>query len=149
MLQQDCYERRKERRILAIFFILSGLITATWASRIPDIQEGLGLNNRELGNVLFAIPLGLVAGLLFAGRLIARYGTWRIMLLGCLLLAAMLTLIALSGTVWQLVASLFLLGFFRTVFNLSINTGAVELQKRYANPIVSSFHGLWSVACLV
>ncbi|NTS43611.1 MFS transporter [Flavisolibacter sp. BT320] len=149
MLQQDRYERKKERLILVVFFILSGLITATWASRIPDIQQGLGLNNRELGNVLFAIPVGLVTGLLLAGRLIARYGTRRIMLLGCLLLAAMLTLIAVSGTVWQLVASLFFLGFFRTVFNLSINTGAVELQKRYANPIVSSFHGLWSVACLV
>lgn len=132
-----------------VFFFLSGLITATWASRIPDIQQKLSLNNRELGNVLFAIPVGLVAGLLLAGRLVARYGTRRIMLLGCLLLAVVLTLIALSGMTWQLVLSLFLLGFFRTVFNLSINTGAVDLQKQYKQPIVSSFHGIWSLACLV
>lgn len=139
---------KKERRILVVFFFLSGLITASWASRIPDIQQDLGLNNRELGNVLFAIPVGLVGGLLLAGRMVARYGTGRIMSLGSLLLAVMLTLIALSGKPWQLVLSLFFLGFFRTVFNLSINTGAVELQKQYEQPIVSGFHGVWSVACL-
>lgn len=148
MPPEEPLQRKKERRILVVFFFLSGLITASWASRIPDIQQDLGLNNRELGNVLFAIPVGLVGGLLLAGRLVARYGTGRIMSLGSLLLAVMLTLIALSGEPWQLVLSLFFLGFFRTVFNLSINTGAVELQKQYEQPIVSGFHGVWSVACL-
>ena len=148
MVQTERFWRRKERLTLVIFFFLSGLITATWASRIPDIQQKLGLNNRELGNVLFAIPMGLVLGLLLAGRLIARYGTRQVMQVGCLVLAAMLTLIAFSGTAWQLILSLFFLGFFRTVFNLSINTGAVELQKQYKQPIVSAFHGIWSIACL-
>jgi MFS family permease len=148
MLQEEQFLRKKERRILAVFFFLSGLITATWASRIPDIQLNLALSNRGLGYVLFAIPVGLVGGLLLAGRLVARYGTRRVMVLGCLLLAIMLTFIALSGMAWQLVLSLFFLGFFRTVFNLSINTGAVELQKQYPQPIVSGFHGIWSVACL-
>ncbi|HEV7331598.1 MAG TPA: MFS transporter [Flavisolibacter sp.] len=148
MVQEERFRRRKERLILVIFFFLSGLITATWASRIPDIQQKLNFDNRELGNVLFAIPVGLVIGLLLAGRLVARYGTRRVMFLGCLLLTVMLTLIALSGAAWQLVLSLFFLGFFRTVFNLSINTGAVELQKQYEQPIVSAFHGVWSVACL-
>jgi MFS family permease len=145
---EERMQRRKERRILVVFFFLSGLITASWASRIPEIQADLGLNNRELGNVLFAIPVGLVVGLMLAGRLVSRYGTGRVMTVGSLLLAAMLTLIALSGVAWQLVLSLFFLGFFRTVFNLSINTGAVELQKQYEQPIVSGFHGVWSVACL-
>lgn len=148
MVPEERFHRRKERRILVVFFFLSGLITATWASRIPDIQDNLRLNNRQLGTVLFAIPVGLVAGLLLAGRLVARYGTRLIMMLGCLLLAGMLTLIALSGTDWQLMLSLFFLGFFRTVFNLAINTGAVELQKQYEQPIVSGLHGIWSVACL-
>lgn len=149
MPREEPFQRKKERRILVVFFFLSGLVTASLASRIPDIQQGLRLNNRELGNVLFAIPVGLVAGLLLAGRLVARYGTGRVMSVGSLLLAVMLTFIALSATAWQLVLSLFFLGFFRTVFNLSINTGAVELQKQYEQPIVSGFHGVWSIACLV
>jgi fucose permease len=44
---------------------------------------------------------------------------------------------------------LFGVGFIRTVFNISINTRSVEIQKLYEKPIVSLFHGLWSLACLV
>jgi hypothetical protein len=49
--------REKERWITAIFFGLSGILSATWSSRIPDIQQKLGLNNTAWGAVLFALPL--------------------------------------------------------------------------------------------
>lgn len=148
MLQEENIQQKKQRLILFVFFFLSGLVTATWASRIPDMQQKLGFNNRELGNVLFAIPVGLVIGLSLAGRLVSRYGTRKVMLVGCILLSTVLVLTALSAQTWHLVFALFFLGFFRTVFNLSINTGAVELQKQYPQPIVSGFHGVWSIACL-
>jgi MFS family permease len=149
MLQEENRRRKTQRRTLIVFFFLSGLITATWASRIPGMQQKLGLNNRELGHVLFAIPVGLVTGLILAGRLVSRYGTARVMLVGCLLLASVLASTAFSANSGQLMLALFAFGFFRTVFNLSINTGAVDLQKQYQRPIVSGFHGIWSVACLV
>ncbi len=148
MLQDDLVRRRKQRWILIAFFFLSGLITASWSSRIPDIQQKLQLNNRSLGNVLFAIPVGLVTGLLLASRLVARYGTKRIMRAGCIIISVALTLTAFTTNSLQLVFALFLLGMSRTIFNLSINTGAVELQKQYEQPIVSGFHGIWSLACL-
>ena len=98
--------------------------------------------------MLFAIPVGLITGLLLAGRIVARYGTRNVTRAGCMLLSLVLTGIALSSTVWLLVVSLFFFGASRTIFNLSINTGAVELQKQYDRPIVSRFHGIWSLACL-
>ena len=139
---------QKQRWRLTAFFLLSGLLTASFSSRIPDIQQRLHLDNRDLGSVLFAIPVGLVIGLLLAGRLVARYGTKLIMRAGCISLAMVLMLIAFSSTATQLVMALLLFGTCRTIFNLSINTGAVELQKQYPQPIVSRFHGIWSVACL-
>lgn len=149
MQTEDLQQRRKERWLLTTFFLLSGLLTASFSSRIPDIQHKLQLNNRELGYVLFAIPLGLIAGLVIAGRIVARYGTRNVMRAGCILLSVVLTGIALSSTIWLLVVMLFLFGASRTIFNLSVNTGAVELQKQYEGPIVSRFHGIWSLACLV
>jgi fucose permease len=44
---------------------------------------------------------------------------------------------------------LFLFGIGRTVLNLSANTGAIEVQQLYERPIISSFHGTWSLACLI
>ncbi len=148
MQPEDLLKRRQQRWILTVFFLLSGLLTASFSSRIPDLQHKLQLDNRSLGNVLFAIPVGLVAGLLLAGRLVARYGTRPMMRAGCVLLSLSLLLISVAATSLQLVPALFLFGACRTIFNLSINTGAVDLQKRYETPIVSRFHGIWSLACL-
>lgn len=149
MQTEDLVQRRKQRWLLTTFFLLSGLLTASFSSRIPDIQQKLHLDNRALGYVLFAIPLGLITGLVMAGRIVARYGTRNVMRAGCILLSIVLIGIALSPTVLLLVLALFLFGMSRTIFNLSINTGAVELQKQYEQPIVSRFHGIWSLACLV
>jgi len=44
---------------------------------------------------------------------------------------------------------LFLLGIARTIFNLSANTGAIEVQSLYERPIIAGFHGVWSMACFV
>lgn len=148
MLTDDVARRKKQRRILTAFFFLSGLITASWSSRIPEIQHNLDLDNSSLGTVLSAIPVGLVIGLLLAGRIVANYGTKRVMLLTCILTASALFLTAVTATGIQLMGALFLLGIARTVFNLSINTEAVELQKQYEKPIISRFHGIWSVASL-
>ena len=39
------------------------------------------------------------------------------------------------------------MGICRTLLNLSANTGAIEVQQLYEKPIVSFFHGMWSMAC--
>ena len=148
MQTEDLVQRKKQRWLLTAFFLLSGLLTASFSSRIPDLQHKLQLDNRSLGYVLFAIPVGLVTGLAIAGRLVARYGTRNVMRAGCILLAVVLSGIALASNIVLLVMALFLFGMCRTIFNLSINTGAVELQKKYETPIVSRFHGIWSLACL-
>ncbi len=35
------------------------------------------------------------------------------------------------------------------MMNISVNTQALELEKLYKKIIISSFHGMWSVAGLV
>jgi len=88
-------------------------------------------------------------GLLFAGKLVAHYGTRTIMLTTAIIASVALILTGLAASAGQLMAALFLVGAARTTFNLSLNTGAVELQKQYNRPILSSFHGIWSLACFV
>ncbi|HET7897808.1 MAG TPA: MFS transporter, partial [Flavisolibacter sp.] len=142
-------QRKKQRWVIALFFCLAGILTASWSSRIPDVQHKLQLDNAALGVVLFGLPAGLVAGMLLAARFVAHYGVKRIMLLAALAGSVVLVLTSLVNSAVQLMAALFLMGANRTFFNLSINTGAVELQKQYERPILSSFHGIWSLACFV
>lgn len=139
--------RKMQRWFITIYFFFSGILTATWSSRIPDIQQKLQLNNAALGTVLFAIPVGLVTGLSFSSWAVASFGARKMMQLSCLLAALFLALCGLVETTFLLMLILFFVGLSRTLLNLAANTSALEVQQLYDRPIIASFHGVWSVAC--
>ena len=64
---------------LAVFvtFTLAGLVFASWAARIADTKESLGLTAGQLGLTLFAASVGSVVGLPLAGRISDRIGATR------------------------------------------------------------------------
>jgi MFS family permease len=140
-------ERNKARWITTIFFILSGLLSATWSSRIPQVQQGLGLDDGAWGIVLAALPVGLVTGILFSSWLVAHFGTRRVMTTSCILMAFFLALLGIIDERGLLMIALFFMGVFRTILNISVNTRSMEVQQLYDKPIVSLFHGIWSIAC--
>jgi fucose permease len=140
---------KKGRRMTAVFFILSGLIAATWASRIPDIQKKMELGNAAWGTVLFVSPAGLVCGLLVASWMTAHYGIKKILLASTIISSLLLVLAGFSNEQLQLMIVLFLMGFTRTILNISANTLSIEVQQQFAKPIISTFHGLWSLACFI
>ena len=141
--------KEKARWITVVFFFLSGIITATWASRIPDIQKKLALNDAQWGAVLFALPAGLIVGLPLSSWAVAKYGSRRMMVLTSISFAVILCLLGLSDSAWLLVITLFLFGVLRNATNISINTHSLEVQQLYEKPIISTFHGIWSLACFV
>jgi MFS family permease len=140
---------KKQRWIIVVFFFLSGLISASWSSRIPDIQNKLGVNNAVFGFVLFSMYAGLFIGLIIASWLVASYGSGKIMTITCISSAVLLVLTSVFSSFLLLMPILFIMGFSRTIFNLSANTGAIEVQAQYKRPIIAGFHGVWSMACLV
>ena len=56
-------------------FISLGFCFASWASRIPQVKQLLGLNASQLGLVLLATAAGSVAALPLAGPVVARSGS--------------------------------------------------------------------------
>jgi MFS family permease len=131
---------------VSAFFFVSGLTFASWASRIPDIKTHLLLNDAALGAVLFALPSGLMTSLLFAGWLVSRFGSRKVLLGAALLYPAILVLLGFAGSVWQLVTVLYLFGLSSNLINIAMNTQAVEVESLYGKSIMASFHGLWSIA---
>ena len=49
---------RARRTSISLFFFFYGFIYASWASRIPNIQQKLNLSETVLGAVLLAMPVG-------------------------------------------------------------------------------------------
>ena len=58
---------RKAMYAVYAVFILNGFMFATWASRIPQVRDGLELNPQRLGLVLLAIAIGSLVSMPLAG----------------------------------------------------------------------------------
>jgi MFS family permease len=138
--------RRVYRVAVSVLFFLQGLCFASWASRIPSVQQQLNLSDSLLGVILFALPVGSMLSLLFSGRLVAKYGSKKVAANALLLYSLFLPVIGLSGNVWLLIAALVLFGMAGNIANIAINTQAVHVEAKYGKNIMASFHGLWSLA---
>jgi MFS family permease len=137
---------RMNRVAVSAMFFLHGLCFASWAARIPSIQENLHLTSSTLGAVLFALPAGFFLSLPFAGWLIGLAGSKRVVVLSAALYSVSLFCIGLASTTTALVISLFAFGFFANLLNISINTQAVIVERLYEKKLMATFHGLWSLA---
>src|SRR5215216_2530871 len=112
--------KEKLRWVTLVFFFLSGIVTASWSSRIPDVQTKLALNDAQWGLVLFAMPVGLFAGLPLSSWIVAKYSARRIMVWSMILFALILSLLPLALNRWHLAFVLFLFGLLRNATNFSI-----------------------------
>ncbi|MCC3159023.1 MFS transporter [Hymenobacter sp. 15J16-1T3B] len=131
---------------MAAWFFLQGLIFASWASRIPAIQQRMSLSEGDLGLLLLAIPLGQLPSLPLTGWLVHKYGSRRTSLAGAVIYSSALVGLGWAPTLWLLVPCLVLFGFASNLMNISINTQAVGVEALYDKPIMASFHGMWSLA---
>lgn len=130
------------------FYFIMGLIFASWASRIPDIKSVLHLNDGQLGQVLFAMPLGQLMMMVVSGYLVNKFGSRIILMIAMILYGIALTFIALADSFTLLFLILFLFGIASNMANIAVNTQAVSLEALYKRNIMSSFHGLWSLGGL-
>lgn len=130
----------------AFFFFGMGFCFASWASRIPDIKTFLHLSEADLGSLLFAIPAGQILAMPLSGKVVTKYGSKKVSIIGLLLYSFLLIFAGFSNTVYQLAFSLFLFGFFGNFCNIAVNTQGVITQQLLSKPIIGSFHGSWSLA---
>lgn len=140
---------RLHRIAVSAIFFMHGLCFASWASRIPSIQEKLNLSASALGAILFALPVGFFVSLPFAGWLIGILKSKRVVMLAAVLYSFSLLSIGVAGSTFVLFGCLFSFGFFANLLNIAINTQAVAVEGLYQKKIMASFHGLWSLAGFV
>lgn len=129
-------------------FVVNGWYFGTWAARIPATQERLQLTEAELGVGLLAIAAGAVFVMPFIGRLAAQHGSRPGMIAGLALMTLALPLAALAPNLVLLAAALALFGLASGVLDISMNSHGLVVEQRYGRPILSAFHGVWSVGAL-
>lgn len=134
------------RFAVGLFYFSMGLCFASWASRIPDIKTTLGLNEAQLGTLLFAVPVGQLAIMPFSGKMVTRFGSKAILLVAMFMYVVSLIALGLSNAGWQLSVALFFFGMSGNLSNIAVNTQGVDTEALFKKAIMSSFHGAWSIA---
>ncbi|TDD99739.1 MFS transporter [Flavobacterium cellulosilyticum] len=134
------------RWAVSLFYFGMGLCFSSWASRIPTIKADLHLSDGQLGTILFALPVGQLIMMIFSGKLVTRFGSHRVLPLAVLLYTISLTNIGLAHNSWQLGLGLVFFGVSGNLTNIALNTQGVYTEGLFKRTIMSSFHGMWSLA---
>ena len=142
------YSLRARRISISLCFFLFGFIFASWASRIPAIQQQLHLSEAGLGAVLLSMPIGSFIALPFSGYFSSKFGSRKVTIIATFIYSCLLIAIGFSQNTFQLTTCLFLFGAAGNIVNIAINTQALALEALYKKTIISSFHGMWSIAGL-
>jgi predicted MFS family arabinose efflux permease len=138
---------RAATRATYVAFIGAGVAMASWATRIPQVRDGLELTPSRLGLVLLAIAAGSILSLLLAGQMVAHFGSRRTVAAMAALLGASLTVVAVGyqfGVV-PVVIGLFLFGFSNGAWDVGMNVQGAIVERRLGRAIMPRFHAGFSV----
>ncbi|MCM5556966.1 MFS transporter [Pleomorphomonas sp. JP5] len=138
-------DRPATRLATRIAFLVAGFGVACWAPLIPYAKARLAVDDGVLGLLLLCLGIGSVVAMLMTGMLSARYGSKPIILGGAVGMAVFLPLLAVVPTPLTLGLTLFLFGGSLGSLDVAMNIHAVEVEKAAKRPLMSGFHGLYSV----
>jgi MFS family permease len=126
-----------------------GLTTGVWVSRIPAIKQQAHLTDTSLGLAEFAVPVGLLAGTILAGRLVDRAGSARVTkvsgVANCLLVIGP----GLARNIGELIAALLVMGFSGGLLDVGQNAQGVRIETRYGRPVITSMHAAYSLGAII
>lgn len=133
---------------LTVCFLLTGTSVAVWSARIPDVQQHVRARPAEFGLALFAGAVGALIAMQLSGRWLVRVPTHVLLKVAATAVAVTLLGPALVDSVLALSVALFLQGFAHGCMAVAMNTCAVDVERRLARPVMSSFHSAFSFGSL-
>jgi len=128
------------RRATTALFLLTGLVSASWAARIPAIREALALSPGELGLAVLGLEGGALAGLPAGAALTSPLGSRAAATLGFALFAPGLVLAGLAPGVAALALALGAFATANSVVDVALNAQGAELERRAGAPVLGRAH---------
>ncbi|HEY1720206.1 MAG TPA: MFS transporter [Magnetospirillaceae bacterium] len=126
-------------------FFAAGFGLACWAPLVPFAKARTGVDDGELGLLLLCLGIGSIVTMPLTGWLSTRWGTKPIAIGGGIGLALMLPLLSVADTPALLAAVLLLFGASLGTLDVAMNIHAVEVERQLGRPLMSGFHGMFSI----
>ncbi|MDQ0628329.1 MFS transporter [Pantoea agglomerans] len=126
-------------------FLINGLGMSAWAPLVPFARDRLQLSGTSLGALLLCLGIGSLAAMPVTGTLVARFGCRRVMCFSTLLVLMMMPLLATADSHLVMAAALMLFGAGLGMLDVAMNYQAVQVEQAADKPMMSGFHGFFSL----
>jgi len=130
-------------------FFVAGAMFATWGVHVPTVKVHYAIGEQALGLAMLAAGVGGVTLLTLAGRIVGRFGPRNIALCMGLVCALCVASLLVSNSYLILIGLMLVYGGCASLFDVSINAEASEIERLTARPLMSGFHALFSLGGMV
>ena len=138
--------------IFTIFFV-TGLGFISWASRLPAVKTGLGINDFEVGVLLFISGAAAIVGLSLANLIVARWGARRGMFGTVIAFSVGIAVVGLGvqfADSYVITAiGLALMGLGMSATDVMMNVEAAAVEQSFGKTLMPLFHAFFSLGTVV
>ena len=133
---------------VVLFFAGNGFPIGVYAASIPTLTARFSITALQLSAFFIWNGLFAIASMQVSGRLADKIGARRVALATLVPLVAAIPLIVLAPSYGWLFLGGALLGIGNGGIDVAMNALGVQVEKARPKPIMSFFHGMWSVGNL-
>ena len=136
----------------ATIFFTRAFLDSTWVSRGPEVQDALEINTAQMGWLAMLYPAGGLAGILFAGPLVHRFGTRNVNTATFAVAGTAFAILGFAvdaGSFFVSSICLFFMGLPMALSDFLGNLEGTAVDKAAKRSIFSAIHGLFGVGMLV
>lgn len=144
--QINTVSRRVSTRVA---FFIAGFAMGAWAPLVPYAQDRLTLDSGSLGLLLLCLGCGSLITMLFSGKLAGRFGCRTIIVIGSLMTSLAFPVLATTDSVPIMVLSLVVFGAGVGLTDVTVNIQGALIEQESTQPLMSGFHGLFSIGGIV
>jgi predicted MFS family arabinose efflux permease len=128
-----------------LVFAVNGAMIGTWIAHIPWLQDQLDVSKATLGLCLLCMAAGAVVAMPLTGLVLDRRPSGSVTRWAALAFCLLLPLPLLATSPLMLAPILFVFGAANGAMDVAMNAHGVAVQEKLERPVMSSFHGGWSV----
>jgi predicted MFS family arabinose efflux permease len=126
-------------------FATSGLVCGFWSVSLPDLDRRLHLGPTRLGLALLMLAVGVVIVTPLVGRAADRWSSRSLARVAAPAVAVALIGPELAPSFAALAGASLAFGAALGVLDVVMNAQAIEVERQYRRPVMSSFHATWSL----
>lgn len=135
---------REQMATRALFFV-AGFASAAWAALVPFAKLNTRVNDGVLGLLLLCLGGGALVAMPLTGVLTTRFGCRKVMTVSVVLLSVTLPLLAEINHTGLLALTLIVFGMGIGITDCAMNIQAIIVEKAAPRPMMSGFHGFYSI----